>query len=341
MTSTPRLAPIALTMGEPAGIGGEITRAAWLRRNSDDIPPFLLIDDPDRLQALDDALGGGVPIVEITSPDEANAVFANAIPVLRQSLPVQVNPGQPDPANTNAVLASIDRAVTLCKARTVCAMVTNPIHKAALYAGGFRHPGHTEYLADLAAVPRTVMMLAGGMMLKEEGLRAIPVTVHTSLRDAISILTSDLIVETARILNADLKRYFGIAAPRIAVAGLNPHAGEGGALGDEEQTILAPALDQLRAEGMTILGPLPADTMFHAEARATYDAALCMYHDQALIPVKTLDFHGGVNVTLGLPFIRTSPDHGTAFNIAGTGIARPDSLISALRLAATMARTQS
>ena len=341
MTGSPRLAPIALTMGEPAGIGGEIARAAWLRRNGDDIPSFLLIDDPDRLQALDDALGGGAPIVEITSPDEANAVFADAIPVLRQSLPVPVAPGQPDPANTNAVLASIDRAVTLCKARAVCAMVTNPIHKAALYAGGFRHPGHTEYLADLAGVPRTVMMLAGGMTLAEGGLRAIPVTVHTSLRDAISTLTSDLIVETARILNADLKRYFGIAAPRIAIAGLNPHAGEGGALGEEEQTILAPALDQLRAEGLTILGPMPADTMFHAQARATYDAALCMYHDQALIPVKTLDFHGGVNVTLGLPFIRTSPDHGTAFNIAGTGIARPDSLISALRLAATMARTQS
>jgi 4-hydroxythreonine-4-phosphate dehydrogenase len=341
MTGSPRLAPIALTMGEPAGIGGEIARAAWLRRNGDDIPSFLLIDDPDRLQALDDALGGGAPIVEITSPDEANAVFADAIPVLRQSLPVPVAPGQPDPANTNAVLASIDRAVTLCKARAVCAMVTNPIHKAALYAGGFRHPGHTEYLADLAGVPRTVMMLAGGMTLAEGGLRAIPVTVHTSLRDAISTLTSDLIVETARILNADLKRYFGIAAPRIAIAGLNPHAGEGGALGEEERTILAPALDQLRAEGLTILGPLPADTMFHAQARATYDAALCMYHDQALIPVKTLDFHGGVNVTLGLPFIRTSPDHGTAFNIAGTGIARPDSLISALRLAATMARTQS
>ena len=341
MTGSPRLAPIALTMGEPAGIGGEIARAAWLRRNGDDIPSFLLIDDPDRLQALDDALGGGAPIVEITSPDEANAVFADAIPVLRQSLPVPVAPGQPDPANTNAVLASIDRAVTLCKARAVCAMVTNPIHKAALYAGGFRHPGHTEYLADLAGVPRTVMMLAGGMTLAEGGLRAIPVTVHTSLRDAISTLTSDLIVETARILNADLKRYFGIAAPRIAVAGLNPHAGEGGALGEEEQTILAPALDQLRAEGLTILGPMPADTMFHAQARATYDAALCMYHDQALIPVKTLDFHCGVNVTLGLPFIRTSPDHGTAFNIAGTGIARPDSLISALRLAATMARTQS
>jgi 4-hydroxythreonine-4-phosphate dehydrogenase len=341
MTGSPRLAPIALTMGEPAGIGGEIARAAWLRRNGDDIPSFLLIDDPDRLQALDDALGGGAPIVEITSPDEANAVFADAIPVLRQSLPVPVAPGQPDPANTNAVLASIDRAVTLCKARAVCAMVTNPIHKAALYAGGFRHPGHTEYLADLAGVPRTVMMLAGGMTLAEGGLRAIPVTVHTSLRDAISTLTSDLIVETARILNADLKRYFGIAAPRIAIAGLNPHAGEGGALGEEERTILAPALDQLRAEGLTILGPLPADTMFHAQARATYDAALCMYHDQALIPVKTLDFHGGVNVTLGLPFIRTSPDHGTAFKIAGTGIARPDSLISALRLAATMARTQS
>ncbi|HAE02257.1 MAG TPA: 4-hydroxythreonine-4-phosphate dehydrogenase, partial [Rhodospirillaceae bacterium] len=187
----------------------------------------------------------------------------------------------------------------------------------------------------------TVMMLAGGMMLAEGGLRVVPVTVHTSLRDAISTLTSDLIVETAQILNTDLKRYFGITAPRIAVAGLNPHAGEGGALGEEEQTILAPALDQLRAAGLTILGPLPADTMFHAQARATYDSALCMYHDQALIPVKTLDFHGGVNVTLGLPFIRTSPDHGTAFNIAGTGSAQPDSLISALRLAATMARAKS
>jgi 4-hydroxythreonine-4-phosphate dehydrogenase len=327
-------------MGEPAGIGGEVARAAWLRREQENVPPFLLIDDVNRLVALDALLGGGTPFVEITSPGDANDVFAQAIPVLNQHLPVAVSPGIPDPANTNAVLASIDRAVTLCRDRLVSAMVTNPIHKAVLYAGGFRHPGHTEYLADLAKVPRTVMMLAGGMNRSEPGLRAIPVTVHTSLKDAVATLTSDLIVETARILNHDLKRYFGLTAPRIAVAGLNPHAGEGGALGEEEQTILAPALEQLRAEGLTLLGPLPADTMFHAEARATYDAALCMYHDQALIPVKTLDFHGGVNVTLGLPFIRTSPDHGTAFGIAGTGSARPDSLISALRLAAVMAEKQ-
>ncbi|MDF1750995.1 MAG: 4-hydroxythreonine-4-phosphate dehydrogenase PdxA [Alphaproteobacteria bacterium] len=335
MTATNRPAPIALTMGEPAGIGGEIARAAWLRRDQETIPPFVLIDDPARMRALDAILGGGTAFVEINTPDEALEVFPNAIPILSQPLPVPVTPGRPDPANTNAVLASIDRAVTLCKSGWASAMVTNPINKAVLYAGGFRHPGHTEYLADLANVPRTVMMLAGG------GLRAIPVTVHTSLRDAISTLTSDLIVETARILNTDLRRYFGLETPRIAVAGLNPHAGEGGALGIEEQEILAPALDLLRKEGMTILGPLPADTMFHTEARATYDAALCMYHDQALIPVKTLDFHGGVNVTLGLPFIRTSPDHGTAFEIAGTGVARPDSLISALHLAATMASTRS
>ncbi len=322
--------PLAVTMGEPAGIGGEIVRAAWLRRREAGLAPFLLLDDPDRIRRLDSLLGGGMAIQEIATPEEALAVFATALPVLPISVPVPVAPGRPDPANTDAVLAAIETAVSLCLDGTVRGMITNPIHKGVLYQGGFRHPGHTEYLADLAQVPRTVMMLVGG------GLRAVPVTVHVSLQDAVTGLTPDLIMETARILHHDLIRHFNIKHPRIAVAGLNPHAGEGGALGRTEQDLINPAIGRLRAEGLDITDAQPADTLFHAEARATYDAALCMYHDQALIPVKTLDFHGGVNVTLGLPFIRTSPDHGTAFALAGTGTARPDSLIAALQLASRM-----
>ncbi|MDW3207958.1 MAG: 4-hydroxythreonine-4-phosphate dehydrogenase PdxA [Alphaproteobacteria bacterium] len=320
--------PLVVTMGEPAGIGGEIAIAAWKARNSLNLPVFALIDDPARLTAIDPAL----PISEIDSPDEAGAVFDNALPVLPLSLPAPVEPGRPNPENGRAVLGSIEAAVSFCMAGTASGLVTNPIHKGILYQAGFHHPGHTEFLAELGNVPRTVMMLAN------DQLRAVPVTVHVSLSAAATTLTPELIVDTCRIVHHDLIRWFGLTTPRLAVAGLNPHAGEGGALGTEEQTIIAPALDQLRSEGLNICGPLPGDTMFHAEARERYDVAICMYHDQALIPVKTLDFHGGVNVTLGLPFIRTSPDHGTAFDLAGTGKARPDSLVAAIQMAGRMAQ---
>lgn len=324
-------APIAVTMGEPAGIGGEISISAWRARNTSDIPSFFVIDDPDRLSAL----RPGTPITEIDNPEDAHAAFSTSLPVLRHALEVPIEPGRPDPRNTPSVLGAIERAVSLARSGAASGLVTNPIHKGVLYDGGFRHPGHTEFLAALTGVDRTVMMLVGG------GLRAVPVTVHIPLRDVPDTLTSDLLFETCRIVARDLRALFGIAEPRLAIAGINPHAGEAGSLGHEEGDVLAPTITALRAEGIAVTGPHPGDTLFHAEAREAYDVAICMYHDQALIPVKTLDFHGGVNVTLGLPVIRTSPDHGTAFNLAGTNLARPDSLISALRLAGDMARAKS
>lgn len=324
--------PIALTMGEPAGIGGEIALQAWLRRRDAGLAPFLMLDDPERLKAIAALQGWAVPVEAITEPEQATPeLFERALPVLPVPLPAIPQPGIPDRRNAPAVLHAIELAVALCRNGAVAALVTNPINKAALYDAGFSHPGHTEFLAALCDVPRPVMMLAS------ERLRVVPVTIHVALRRAIDLLDIDLIVETARITAQDLREKFGITQPRLALAGLNPHAGESGSMGEEDAAIVAPAVERLRAEGIDARGPLPPDTMFHAEARATYDAAICMYHDQALIPIKTLDFDSGVNVTLGLPIIRTSPDHGTAFDIAGKGIAKPDSLIAALKMAATMA----
>lgn len=323
--------PLALTMGEPAGIGGEIALKAWLGR-ADNVPSFYLIDDVERLGELAARLGWPVPIRPIAMPAEADAVFSEALPVMPLGARVRGRPGQPDPGDAPAVLAAIDAAVADVRAGRAAALVTNPIHKDTLYRAGFRHPGHTEYLAELAgdrAVP--VMLLAC------PELRVVPVTIHMPLRRAVAKLGREAIVTAGRITSAGLRDYFGIAAPVLAVAGLNPHAGEAGGLGREEIDIIEPAIAALRDHGVDARGPFAADTMFHAEARRSYDAALCMYHDQALIPIKTIDFDGGVNVTLGLPFVRTSPDHGTAFAIAGKGIARPASLIAALRLAAEMA----
>jgi 4-hydroxythreonine-4-phosphate dehydrogenase len=324
--------PIALTMGEPAGIGGEIALQAWLRRREAGLAPFLMLDDPDRLKAIAALHGWKVPVEAISEPEAALDMFDRALPVLPVPLPAIPQPGIPDRRNAPAVLHAIELAVTLCSNGKVAALVTNPIHKAALYDAGFSHPGHTEFLAALCDAPRPVMMLAS------DRLRVVPVTIHVALKRAIDLLDADLIVETARITAADLRDRFGIAKPRLALAGLNPHAGESGSMGEEDAAIVAPAVARLRSMGIDARGPLPPDTMFHAEARETYDAAICMYHDQALIPIKTLDFDSGVNVTLGLPIIRTSPDHGTAFDIAGRGIARPDSLIAALKMAATMAK---
>ncbi|MDE1903862.1 MAG: 4-hydroxythreonine-4-phosphate dehydrogenase PdxA [Alphaproteobacteria bacterium] len=324
-------APLALTMGEPAGIGGEITLMAWRDRVTSVAPPFFVIDDPTRLTALARAIGVDVPVRAIDDPSEAARVFPSALPVLAQALPRLPIPGQPDPANAPAVIAAVERAVTLVRNRQAGAVITNPIQKETLYDAGFAYPGHTEFLGALAHVAHPVMMLAG------PELRVVPVTIHLSLVDALASLSTAAIVTCGRVTAAALTRDFGIARPRLAVAALNPHAGEAGAMGHEERDIIVPAVAALAAQGIDVSGPTPADTLFHAGARTRYDAVLCMYHDQALIPLKTLDFERGINITLGLPFIRTSPDHGTALDIAGQGVANPASLIAALMTAGVMA----
>lgn len=331
MPPRPGIAPLALTMGEPAGIGGEIALKAWQRRAEWTLPSFFVIDEPRRLEALAALLGWDLPIATIARPEEATTVFGGALPVLPIALPNPVMPGRPDPTNAPAVLGSIAQAVALARSGEAGAVVTNPIHKGVLLEAGFKHPGHTEYLGELCGGIDTVMMLASAE------LRVVPVTVHLSLKAAIAALTTERIVVTGQITADALKRQFAIPQPRLAVAALNPHAGEGGAMGREEIEVIAPAVAELRARGIDAAGPFPADTLFHDTARARADAVLCMYHDQALIPLKTLDFAGGVNVTLGLPIIRTSPDHGTAFDIAGQGRADPTSLLHALRLAGQLA----
>jgi len=318
-------------MGDPAGIGGELTLRAWmaLRGNGHS---FVALDDPQRLRALARTLDLDVPIEVVQGPSAARGVFAGALPVMPVPLAVRPLPGRPDDANAPAIVASIERAAALSLSGAAAGVVTNPINKAALYRAGFAFPGHTEFLASLTnAVNRQVMMLVS------PDLRVVPVTVHASLRNSIAMLTMDMILAASRTTAAALRDEFGIAHPRLAVAGLNPHAGEQGALGDEEVTIIAPAIATLRGEGIDASGPWPPDTMFTRSARARYDVAICMYHDQALIPLKTLDMDHGVNVTLGLPIVRTSPDHGTAYDIAGKGIADPASLIAALALAAELA----
>ena len=325
---------LALTVGDPSGIGPDIALMAWMRREELQLPPFLLLADPDQVRQRANLLGLQVTVAE-TSTDRAEDAFANALPVMALENRHKEQPGIPDTSNAAATIEAIDRAVHLTLSGKTAAVVTCPIAKKPLYDAGFCFPGHTEYLASLAGKangiePRPVMMIASPL------LRTVPVTIHIPLKDVPQALTTDLIVETCRIIDRDMRARFAIAAPRLALSGLNPHAGEGGALGLEDETIIVPALKQLASEGILVAGPLPADTMFHAAARATYDVAVCMYHDQALIPAKALAFDDGVNVTLGLPFIRTSPDHGTAFGIAGTGMARPDSLIAAMRMAATM-----
>lgn len=325
---------LALTMGDPAGIGLDLSLTAWLGRRDRSTPPFLFIGDPAALAARADLLGHTVSIRET---DCANAVshFDDALPVLPVRCMAPVIAGEADSANAPAITGAIDTAVRLVMKGEASAVVTNPIAKAVLYVAGFRFPGHTEYLADLAekATGETLLPV---MMLAGPKLRAVPVTIHIPLKDVPAQLTADLIYRTCTITATDLRARFGIHKPKLAIAGLNPHAGEGGALGAEDDAIIRPVVERLRAEGINATGPLPADTMFHDRARATYDVAICMYHDQALIPAKALGFDDSVNVTLGLPFIRTSPDHGTAFSLAGKGIARDDSLFAALTLAAEL-----
>ncbi len=328
--------PLALTLGDPAGIGPDITLAAWAAQAREPVPPFVLVGDAAVLALRGKTLGRSIPVRVVSEAREAQAVFAEALPVLEAAAPPPVIAGRPDPATAHAILELIDRAVALVQAGEARAIVTNPIAKSLLYGVGFAYPGHTEYLASLAACggepPRPVMMLAAG------SFRVVPATVHIPLKDVPSSLSTALVLDVIEITAKDLRRLFGVARPRLAVSGLNPHAGEDGGLGREEIDIIGPAIEAARARGIDATGPHPADTLFHAGARKDYDAAICMYHDQALVPFKTLAFEEGVNVTLGLPFVRTSPDHGTAFSIAGTGRANPRSLIEALRLADAMTR---
>ena len=325
--------PLAVTLGEPAGIGPDLTLAAWLQRRARDIPPFYLIGDPDFLRQRAAQLGLDVAIA-LSDPATAAAAFDQALPVVPTGHRISAAAGTPDASDAPAVLASIRRAVDDVSAGHAAAVVTNPIAKSVLYGAGFHHPGHTEFLAELAQRDGVTPMPV--MMIWSEDLAVVPVTIHMALREAIAALSTDLIVRTARIVAAELRSRLGIAHPRLAISGLNPHAGENGTLGSEDQAVIAPAIASLLGEGFNVRGPLSADTMFHAAARKNYDCAICMYHDQALIPIKTLAFDEGVNVTLGLPFIRTSPDHGTAFALAGTGKAHSSSLIAALKLAARM-----
>jgi 4-hydroxythreonine-4-phosphate dehydrogenase len=321
MTATD-LRPIALTCGEPAGIGAEIAVLARLA-----LPglPFFWLGDPRHLAQ-------GTAYAEIATPDQAALVPTSVLPVLSHRFAGMAVAGHPDPANAQGVIEVITRAVDLVQSGQARAICTLPIHKKALQDGaGFGFPGHTEFLAHLAGGASVVMMLAC------DSLRVVPATIHIPLSKVPTTLTPALLENVIRVTALGLQRDFGLPHPRLAIAGLNPHAGEGGAMGREEIEMITPLITRLQGEGFDLRGPLSADTMFHPRARATYDAAICMYHDQALIPIKTLDFDGGVNVTLGLPFIRTSPDHGTGFDIAGKGLAKPDSTIAALRLAAKMA----
>ena len=327
--------PLALTLGEPAGIGPDLALTVWPRRAELKLPPFYVVADAEFLRRRAARLGLNVPLA-IVPPAAAAATFATALPVVLLDVAVTAEPGSPDGSSARAAIASIRRAVADVLSGSAAAIVTNPVAKNVLYSWGFAEPGHTEFLATLVQ-EATGKKLRPVMMLWSPELAVVPVTIHLPLREIFEQLSTELVVDTGRIVARDLSARFRLPRPRLVVAGLNPHAGESGALGEEDRTIVAPAVSQLAAEGIDARGPLPADSLFHKEARERYDAALCMYHDQALIPIKTLAFDHAVNVTLGLPFVRTSPDHGTAFDIAGKGVADPTSLIAALRLAARLA----
>ena len=318
------VAPLAVALGDPAGIGPEIVAAAWATRRARNLPPFFAIGDLRSIKAVSD-----VPIVVLGAPGDAAAMYPHALPLVQVDDPGEIVPGCPNLPGARCALDSLELAVGLCRAGTASGIVTGPVSKAQLYAIGFTYPGQTEFIAERCGVAagNVAMMLAGPT------LRTVPVTIHTALAQVPAVLTTELIVSRCRVVARGLQRDFGIAAPRLAVAGLNPHAGENGTLGRQEIEVIAPAVELLRGEGIDIVGPLSADAMFHPRARAAYDAAICMYHDQALIPLKTIHFDDGVNVTLGLPIVRTSPDHGTAFGIAGQGLASAEAMIAAIALA--------
>jgi 4-hydroxythreonine-4-phosphate dehydrogenase len=318
-------APLALALGDPAGIGPEIAVKAWLARTAEKLPPFFAVGDIRSVEAV-----WSGPVERITSPEQALAVFDRALPLLSVEDGGEIAPGEPNLEGARCSLDSLEVATGLTRSGAASALVTGPVSKAQLYAIGFTHPGQTEFVAERCGIApeNVVMMLAG------PDLRVVPVTTHMPLRQVFDSLSVDVIVAKARTTARGLQRSLGIANPRLAFAGLNPHAGENGALGTEEIDLIAPAIEILREEGIDAVGPLAADTMFHARARAGYDAAICLYHDQALIPLKTLHFDEGVNMTLGLPIVRTAPDHGTAFAIAGRNQAQPGATIAAIRLAA-------
>ena len=328
--------PLAVSMGDPAGIGLEISLRAWAARSAEGLPPFVLFADPDAAAERARVLGLAVPIAAIETLGEAADTFKSALPLCAVPLSVGALPGVPDPANAAAVIAAIERATAAVAGGEAAALVTNPIAKHVLAGAGFPYPGHTEFLAALAERHWPGHQFHPVMMLAAQGLRVVPLTVHCRLADVPKAITRERIGVSVRITHTALRRDFGVERPRIAVTGLNPHAGEEGRMGREEIEVIAPALAALRTEGLDVTGPHPADTLFHAAARATYDVAVCMYHDQALIPFKTVAFEDGVNVTLGLPFVRTSPDHGTAFDIAGQGCASAQSFIESLKLAAAI-----
>lgn len=327
--------PLALTQGDPSGIGLDVTISAWSRRRELQLPPFIFIGDAEALSNRAGFLQTEAP-VKIVGIGDTIATFDSAIPVLNIPAGIDVEAGVPHVGAARGTIASIETAVELCFRGEASAVVTNPIAKSVLYEAGFGFPGHTEFLAELAA-RHTGQSVMPVMMIAGPKLRVVPVTIHIPVSAVPGALDRQLVIDTCRIVASELRTRFGIEKPRLAVAGLNPHAGEDGAIGTEDRDIIHPAVIDLREEGIDAFGPLPADTMFHEEARRRYDVAVCMYHDQALIPAKALGFDDSVNVTLGLPFIRTSPDHGTAFGLAGKGVAKDDSLVASLRLAADLA----
>ena len=329
---TSRQQALVLSLGEPAGIGPDIALAAWLRRGADQIPPFIVVGDPSCLKRRAAMLGLDVPLATAI-PGDAASKFEDALPVLPTGPEATAAPGRPDGSSAAAARIAIETAAGLVQSGEAAALVTNPIAKSVLYEAGFRFPGHTEFLAHLAGEPP----LRPVMLLWSEELAVVPATIHVPLAEVPRLLTRELLIETGRIVARDYDRRFGLARPRLVVCGLNPHAGEDGTIGREDEEVVRPAVEALRAEGIDVRGPLPADTLFHGAARKTYDVAIGAYHDQVLAPIKALAFDRAVNVTLGLPFVRTSPDHGTAFDIAGTGRADPSSLIAALKLARRLA----
>jgi 4-hydroxythreonine-4-phosphate dehydrogenase len=319
------IAPLAVALGDPAGIGPEIAAKAWERRDSEGVPPFFAVGAPEALRAVWDG-----PLQVVSGPDEAALCFPGRLPVIRIDAAGETVPGQPTLEGARNSLDALELAVGLTRSGASSGLVTGPVSKAQLYAIGFTHPGQTEFVAERCGIAAEMV----AMMLAGPTLRTVPVTTHVALREVPDRLTIELIAGRGRTTIRALRRLFGIERPRLAVAGLNPHAGEGGALGREEIDLVMPAIERLREEDADVTGPHAADTMFHARMRSTYDAALCLYHDQALVPLKTLHFDEGVNITLGLPIVRTSPDHGTAFALAGRDRALPDAMIAALRMAA-------
>ncbi len=333
MSVPPAIAPLAISLGDPAGVGPELIALAWTMREELRLPPFFVVGGANVLQAAANSRGIDLPVETIAAPQNAAGVYASALPVLAEGGDGQFRPGEPSAEGARLALHSLEMAASLAITGAASGMVTAPVSKAELAAVGFAFPGQTEFVAHASGIDEedAVMMLAG------PSLRAVPLTVHCALSRVSGLLSQELILRRCRVIHKAMQRDFALEAPQLALAGLNPHAGEKGRMGGEEQAIIAPAIAQLQAEGIAATGPHPADTMFAPHKRGTYDVAVAMYHDQALVPLKTLDFDKGVNMTLGLPIVRTSPDHGTAFDIAGSGIAKPDSLIEAIRMAAIAA----